>query len=81
MVKKLFFWSVFSRIRSEYGELLRISVRMRYGKMRSGMRPNQSKDLRSLSYKNQSIDLQSKSMDWFLYDRKLRHERVKASGI
>ena len=30
----------------------------------------------SLLYKNQSIDLQSKSMDWFLYDRDLRHERV-----
>ena len=31
---------------------------------------------RSLSYRNQSIDLLSKSMDWFLYDRDLRHERV-----
>ena len=31
---------------------------------------------RSLSYRNQSIDLQSKSMDWVLYDRDLRHERV-----
>ena len=30
-----------------------------------------------LSYRNQSIDLQSKSMDWFLYDNGLRHERVK----
>ena len=30
---------------------------------------------RSLSYRNQSIDLQSKSMNWFLYDRDLRHER------
>ena len=29
-----------------------------------------------LSYRNQSIDLQSKSMDWFLYDNDLRHERV-----
>ena len=34
---------------------------------------------RSLSYKNQSIDLQSKSMDWFLYGRDLRLERVKKS--
>ena len=25
---------------------------------------------RSLSYKNQSIDLKSKLMDWFLYDSK-----------
>ena len=25
--------------------------------------------LKSLRYRNQSIDLQSKSMDWFLYDR------------
>ena len=32
--------------------------------------------LRSLSYRNQSIDLICKSMDWFLYDRDLRHERV-----
>ena len=32
---------------------------------------------RSLLYRNQSIDLQRKSMDWFLYDRGLRHERVK----
>ena len=31
----------------------------------------------SLSYRNQSIDLQGKSADWFLYDRDLRHERVK----
>ena len=31
---------------------------------------------RSLSYRNQSIDLQSKSIDWFLYDKNLRHERV-----
>ena len=35
---------------------------------------------RSLSYRNQSIDLQSKSMDWFLYDNSLRHERVKPFG-
>ena len=32
---------------------------------------------RSLSYRYQSIDLQSKSVDWFLYDRDLRHKRVK----
>ena len=32
---------------------------------------------RPLSYRNQSIDLQSKSMDWFLHDNDLRHERVK----
>ena len=31
---------------------------------------------RSLSYRNQSIDSRSKSMDWFLYDNGLRHERV-----
>ena len=29
-----------------------------------------------LPYKNYSIDLQSKSMEWFLYDNDLRHERV-----
>ena len=32
---------------------------------------------RSLSYRNQSIDLQSRSKDWFLYDNSLRHKRVK----
>ena len=30
-----------------------------------------------LSYRNQSIDLLYKSMDWFLYDNDLRLERVK----
>ena len=29
------------------------------------------------SYRNQSIDLHFKSMDWFLSDRHLRYERVK----
>ena len=32
---------------------------------------------RSLSYRNEFIYLQSKSVDWFLYDRDLRHEGVK----
>ena len=32
---------------------------------------------RPLSYRNQSIDLLRKSLDWFLYDNGLRHERVK----
>ena len=31
---------------------------------------------RPLSYRNQSIDLRSKSMDWFLYNNSLRHERI-----
>ena len=31
---------------------------------------------RPLSYRNQSIDLLCKAMDWFLYDNGLRHERV-----
>ena len=33
---------------------------------------------RPSSYRNQSIDLRSKSMDWFLYDNGLRHERVNS---
>ena len=33
--------------------------------------------LRSLSYRNQFIASQSKSKDWFLYDRDLHHGRVK----
>ena len=32
---------------------------------------------RSLSHRNQCIDLLCKSMNWFLYDSDLRHERVK----
>ena len=32
---------------------------------------------RPLWYRNQYIDLLCKSMDWFLYDDGLRHERVK----
>ena len=32
--------------------------------------------LKSLRYGNQSIDLQSKSMDWFLYNRGIHHKRV-----
>ena len=32
---------------------------------------------RPLSYRNQSIDLLRKSMDWFLYDNGLRLEKVK----
>ena len=31
---------------------------------------------RFLSYRNQSTHLQSISLDWFLYDRDLCHERV-----
>ena len=32
----------------------------------------------SILYRNQSIDLQSKSMDWFLYDNGLRNEIINA---
>ena len=32
---------------------------------------------RPLSYRNQCIDLLRKSMDWFVHDNVLRHERVK----
>ena len=34
---------------------------------------------RPLLYRNQGIDLQSKSIDWFLYDNGLRLERVKVN--
>ena len=36
--------------------------------------------MRSLLYRIQSNDLLCKSIDWFLYDRDLRHERVKFSS-
>ena len=32
---------------------------------------------RSLSYRSKSIDLLFKLMDWFLYDKDIRHESVK----
>ena len=35
---------------------------------------------RPLSYRNQSIDLLRKSMDWFLYVNGLRLERVKEAS-
>ena len=35
----------------------------------------------SLSYRNQFIDLLYKSMNWFLYDRDLRHERVNLHNL
>ena len=31
---------------------------------------------RSLLYRNQSVDLLCKSLDWFLYDREPCHDRV-----
>ena len=34
-----------------------------------------------LAYRNQSTDLLFKSMDWFLYDNDLRHERVNTLKI
>ena len=47
------------------------------------MSPNQiiTKNKSPLSYRNQSTDLRSKSMDWFIYDNGLRHERVKSKCI
>ena len=35
----------------------------------------------TLSYRNQSIDLRSKTVDWFLYDNGLRRERVKKTRL
>ena len=34
-----------------------------------------------LIIRNQSIDMQSKSMDWFLYEKGLRHEKAKYTKI
>ena len=36
---------------------------------------------RSLSYRNQSIDLLCKAMNWFIYDTNLRHEKVKGLRV
>ena len=49
-----------------------------FGQIFISKHPNSTLSLRkTLSYRNQSIDLQCKSIDWFLYDRNLRHKRVK----
>ena len=32
------------------------------------------------TYRNQSTDLPSKSMDWFLYDKNLNHERINETA-
>ena len=37
--------------------------------------------LLTLSCRTQSIDLESKSMDWFLYNKEPRHERVKLTLV
>ena len=34
-----------------------------------------------LSYRNQSIDLLRKSMDWFRYDKDSRHERIHEASV
>ena len=36
---------------------------------------------RPLSYRNQSIGLRSKSMDWLLYDNGLRLDRVNDAAV
>ena len=36
---------------------------------------------RSISHRNQSIDVLCKSMDWFLHDRNLRHERANNRNL
>ena len=36
---------------------------------------------RPLSYRNPSVDLRSKLMDWFLYDNGRRHERIKQNQL
>ena len=35
----------------------------------------------SLLYRNKSIDLVCQSVDWFLYDKDLRHERIKRRNL
>ena len=49
-----------------------------FGQIFISKHPSSTFSLRkTLSYRNQSIDLKCKSIDWFLYDRNLRHKRVK----
>ena len=36
---------------------------------------------RSLSYRNQAIDLLCKLMEWFLYDKDIRHEKLIRSSF
>ena len=50
-------------------ELMTVSLKLGKGKCFSWRK--------SLSYRNLSIDFQSKYIDWFLYDSDLRNEKVK----
>ena len=64
------------------GKCFLFNLHLKRMKFRLTVKPSSSVCLtlswrRPLSYRNQSIDLLSKSMDWFLYDSSLRHERVK----
>ena len=79
-----FFCSLFSCIRTEYNKIWTtedsvlghfshiacVKEQVRLRKLTLSWR-------RLLLYGNQFIDLQSKSMSWFLYNKDLRHERVK----
>ena len=61
----------------DYSEL---SLHNPHDHFKSHVRTNELTLLRPLSYRNQSIGLQSKSRDWFLYGNGLRDERVEIEG-
>ena len=76
-----FLWSVFSPIWTEsYSYFLMFGQNQRFGILIFLLALTLSWR-RSLSYRNQSIDLLSKSMGWLLYDRVLGHERVNVKEL
>ena len=82
---RIFFWSVFEHfLRSDkcillnegYEFFTKAVVRIYYVKKHVLKNFYKLSRRRSLSFRNQSIDLLCKLLDWFLYDRDLRHVKV-----
>ena len=65
------FWHINDQCSSHTGKLVKVGLAL------SKLTLSRSHIEKNPLYRNQSIHLLCKSMDWFLYDRNLHHERVK----
>ena len=77
-------WIVWFELKGSISETFRLSFCRSFGGIKLSSAPYgthffNSFRRRSLSYRNQCIDLLCKWMEWFLYDRDLHHERVNFS--
>ena len=77
-------WIVWIELKCSISETLRLSFCRFFGGIRLSSPPYgthffNSFRRRSLSYRNQCIDLHCKWMEWFLYYSDLHHERVNLS--